>query len=177
MLGIPATREHIRHWEVVFHNDRVQKDGFETMGRIHYFGGGGEALLSRDVRVATWGEDGLIVFDRIMAAADVTLEEQLLSPIHIVNDVWTKESIDFSGGSQHELFTPRCESFREISCPSFWASIESCLLFQFVWGRTKGLAYSPSRARNAPPYWKNCRVDCLGVHVDEQEIAGGGDRV
>ncbi|HMD69395.1 MAG TPA: hypothetical protein VKF42_10990 [Chitinivibrionales bacterium] len=173
MLGIPATGERVRRWDVVFHNDRVQKDGFETMGRLHYFGGGGELLLSRDVRVVTWGDDGLLVFDRITAQTDVTLQEQLLSPIHIVNDVWTKESIDFSGGSQHELFTPRRESFKEISCPSFWASVEDRLLFQFVWGRTKGLAYSPSRARNSPPYWKNCRVDHVGVHVDEQEVAAG----
>jgi hypothetical protein len=173
MLGIPATRDHIRHWDVVFHNDRFQKDGFETIGRLYYYGPANQRLLRRDIRVLTWGDEGLLVFDRIMAEQDVVFEEQLLSPIHIVNDVWTKEKIDFSSGSLRESFTPRLARFREIGCPSFWASVESRLLFQFLWGRTKGLAYCPSPARNSPPYWKNCRLDCMGVHVEEQSVKAG----
>jgi hypothetical protein len=173
MLGIPATRDHVRHWDVVFHNDRFQKDGFETIGRLFYYGPANQRLLRRDIRVLTWSDEGLLVFDRIVAEQDVVFEEQLLSPIHIVNDVWTKEKIDFSSGSLRESFTPRLARFREISCPSFWASVESRLLFQFLWGRTKGLAYCPSPARNSPPYWKNCRLDCMGVHVEEQSVKAG----
>jgi hypothetical protein len=173
MLGIPVTREPVRHWEVVYHNDRFQKDGFETMGRIFYYSAVREKLLRRDVRVVTWGEDGLVVFDRIVAENDVHFEEQYLSPIYIVNDFWTKHTIEFSSGSLRETFTPKLQRFREISCPSFWASIESRLLFQFLWGRTKGLAYLPSPSRNSPPYWKNCHLDSIGVRVDDQEVKAG----
>jgi hypothetical protein len=173
MLGIPATKERISHWEVAFHNDRFQKDGFETLGRIVYYGNNTAPMLRRDVRVLTWGDDGLLVFDRIIAHDAVIMEEQYLSPVHIVKDTWTNDKIDFSSGSLHETFTPKLSRFKEISCPSFWASIESRLLFQFVWGRTKGLAYCPSPSRNSPPYWKNCRLDHLGVHVDEQSFKAG----
>ena len=173
MLGIPATSEQVRQWEVVYHNDRFQKDGFETMGRIFYYNAAGEKLLRRDARVVTWGDEGLVVFDRIVAEKDVQLEEQYLSPVYIVNDFWTKHHIEFSSGSLRETFTPARQWFKEISCPSFWASIESRLLFQFLWGRTKGLVYLPSPARNSPPYWKNCRLDTMGVRVDEQEVKAG----
>jgi hypothetical protein len=173
MLGIPSLKEHIRQWEVVYHNDRFQKDGFETMGRIFYFGADREKLLRRDVRVVTWGDEGLVVFDRIIAEKDVYLEEQYLSPIHIVNDFWTRHRIEFSSGSLRETFTPALQRFKEISCPSFWASVENRFLFQFLWGRTKGLVYLPSPARNSPPYWKNCRLDTMGVRVDEQAVRAG----
>jgi hypothetical protein len=63
--------------------------------------------------------------------------------------------------------------FKEISCPSFWASIDNKLLFQFLWGRTKGLVYLPSPSRNSPSYWKNCKLDTLAVRVDEKEAAAG----
>jgi|WetSurMetagenome_2_1015567.scaffolds.fasta_scaffold04945_4 hypothetical protein len=173
MLGIPATRERVRRWEVVFHDDRFQKDGFETLGRIHYYGNGAEPLLRREIRVATWGDDGLLVFDRITALRALAFEEQTLSQIFLVNDVWTGEKIGFSGGSLRETFSPAARYFKEISCPSFWASVEDTLLFQFVWGRTKGIVYRPSQERNAPPYWKNCRLDSIGVHVNEQDFAAG----
>lgn len=173
MLGIPVTREHVRRWDVVFHNDRFQKDGFETMGRLIYYGPGDKRLLRRDVRVVTWGDEGLVVFDRIVAEQDVLFEEQHLSPVHIVNDVWTNEKIDFSSDSMRESFTPRLARTRETVCPSLWASVESRLLFQFLWGRTKGLAYCPSAERNSPSYWKNCRLDIVGVHVDQHAVKAG----
>jgi hypothetical protein len=143
------------------------------MGRIFYYNAAGEKLLRRDARVVTWGDEGLVVFDRIVAEKDVQLEEQYLSPIYIVNDFWTKHHIEFSSGSLRETFTPARQWFKEISCPAFWASIESRLLFQFLWGRTKGLVYLPSPARNSPPYWKNCRLDTMGVRVDEQAVKAG----
>jgi hypothetical protein len=49
-------------------------------------------------------------------------------------------------------------------------------LFQFVWGRTKGLVYVPAEKRNTPPYWKNCRLDMMAVRVDEH-FAVAGDTV
>ncbi len=173
MLGIPVTGEPIRYWEVVFHNDRFQKDGFETMGRLLYYGAGNKRLLRRDLRVVTWGDEGLVVFDRIVAESDVAFDEQYLSPVYLVNDIWTKDKVDFSSGSLRESFTPRLTRFKEIGCPSFWASVESRLLFQFLWGRTKGLAYCPSQSRNSPPYWKNCRLDSIGVRMDEQTVRAG----
>ena len=173
LLGIPSLSDHIKHWEVVFHNDYFQKDGFDSSGRIHYYNKNGERLLRRDIRVLTWGDDGLMVFDRIFAEKDYKVEEHYLSPLYLVNDFWTKNRIDFCSGSLRESFTPAQKKFREISCPSFWASIENSLLFQFVWGRTKGLIYLPAGKRNAPPYWKNCRLDMLAVRVEEQYgIAG-----
>jgi hypothetical protein len=173
MLGIPATEKHINGWEVVFHNDRFQKDGFDAMGRLVYFADKKERLLRRDVRVVTWGEDGLLVFDRITAERDVLFVEQYLSTIHIVNDFWTKNQIDFCSGSLRELLASEPKSYKEISCPSFWASIESRFLFQFLFGRTKGIVYLPSPGRNSPPYWKNCRLDTLAVKVEEQQVAAG----
>jgi hypothetical protein len=113
MLGIPQTRDHIRQWEVVFHNDRFQKDGFDTCGRIFYSNANGEKLLRRDVRMVTWGDDGLLIFDKITAEQDVSLEEQYLSPIHIVNDFWTNDKIDFASGSLREWFTPRLTDSRK----------------------------------------------------------------
>ncbi|HUI92739.1 MAG TPA: hypothetical protein VLX68_10870 [Chitinivibrionales bacterium] len=173
MLGIPAVSDRVKQWEVVYHSDRFQKDGFETMGRISYLNAAGEKLLRRDARVVTWADEGLVVFDRIVAEKDVRLEDQILSPVYIVNDIWTKHRVEFSSGSLRETFTPSLKVFKEVPCPSFWASVESRLLFQFLWGRTKGLVYLPSSARNSPPYWKNCRLDTMGVHVDGQEIRAG----
>ena len=57
--------------------------------------------------------------------------------------------------------------------PSFWASVEYHFLFQLLWGREKGLHYIPGGERNAPPYWKNCRLDMLAVHVEPRQIARG----
>jgi hypothetical protein len=173
MLGIPQTKDHIRQWEVVFHNDRFQKDGFDTMGRIYYSNADHETVLRRELRVVTWGDDGLLVFDRITAEKDIAIDEQYLSPINIINDFWTGNQIDFSSGSLHEWISPRLTRFKEISCPSFWASIENNLLFQFLWGRTKGLVYLPSPARNSPAYWKNSKLDTLAVRVDEQVVTAG----
>jgi hypothetical protein len=173
LLGIPITQEPIKQWEVVFHNDRYQKDGFDCYGRIYYYNAFGEKILKRDIRAITWGEDGVLVFDRIYAQKDIILLEQYLSPLYIVNDVWTGNRLEFLSGSLREIFHFNSKKTKEISCPSFWASIENCLLFQFIWAKTKGLVYISSPARNYPSYWKNCKLDTLAIHVDEQKAEAG----
>ncbi|MDG5816327.1 hypothetical protein QA601_14625 [Chitinispirillales bacterium ANBcel5] len=173
LLGIPSLVQAVKSWEVMFHYDRFQRDGFDTSGRIEYYGVAGNLLLNRDVRVLTWGDDGLLVLDQIVAQQDVDVKEQFLSPIYLVNDHWTGNNLDFSSGSLKESFSSFQKNFREVSCPSFWASINSNLLFQFVWGRTKGLFYLPGGMRNAPPYWKNCRVDMLGIHIEPASVKSG----
>ncbi|MBD3390606.1 MAG: hypothetical protein GF418_01180 [Chitinivibrionales bacterium] len=173
MLGIPSTEPAIKRWEVAFHADRLQREGFDTCGRILYLGADGLEVLHRDVRVLTWGDDGLLVFDQIKAAAPVRFEEQYLSNVHLANDHWTNNRLDLFSGSLRETIKTASTTGRILSCPSFWASLEAQFLFQFVWGRSKGLYFLPGNGRNAPRYWKNCRLDMLGVHVEQQECGAG----
>ncbi len=173
LLGIPSLTEPIKQWEVKFHEDRFQRDGFDTYGRIIYRSKKGTDLLKRDIRVLCWGDDGLIILDRIQAIAPVYFNEQYLSPLYLVNDHWTGNNLHFTSGSLREVFVAEEKSNREISCPSFWASVENQLLLQFVWGRTKGLVYLPGGERNAPAYWKNCRLDMLAVRVEPKSARPG----
>jgi hypothetical protein len=46
-------------------------------------------------------------------------------------------------------------------------------LFQFLWGRTKGLIYLPGGERNAPPYWQNCRLDMMAIRTEGMQAAAG----
>ena len=170
LLGIPSVSNPVKSWKVAFHEDRMLRDGFDTFGRINYFDAQGEKILQRDLRVITWGEDGLIVLDKIIALTKMQVNEQYLSPLYLVNDHWTGNTLDFCSGSLRESFSHEQKKYREVGCPSFWASIQNELLFQFVWGRSKGLYYLPGGDRNAPPYWKNCRVDMLAVHVESQDV-------
>ncbi|MDD5673257.1 MAG: hypothetical protein PHC61_03770 [Chitinivibrionales bacterium] len=172
-LGIPVTKNPIKRVVVAFHQDKLLRDGFDTAGRIHYLSGGGKVLLRRDLRVITWGEEGLLVLDQIVAEHDVEMEEQFLSPVYIVNDFWTGGQLNFLSGSLRETFYAHHKKARVVSCPSFWACVENHLLFQFVWGRSKGLVYVPAPARNAPPFWNNCRLDMLAVQCEAQEVAAG----
>jgi hypothetical protein len=173
LLGIPSVKEKVVHWDVQFHHDRIQKDGFDTYGRIVYLNESREPLLRRDVRVLTWGEEGLIVFDQITAEKKLSFNEQYLSPVYFVNDYWTSKRLLFNSGSLRELFVASEKKHREISCPAFWASVENHFLFQFVWGRTRGLIYLPGGERNAPPYWQNCRLDMMAIRTDAQEANAG----
>lgn len=173
MLGIPLVKDTNLQWEVLFHEDRFQRDGFDTFGRIMYRDRKGSPLLSRDLRILCWGDDGIIVLDRIKAMAEVSFDEQYLSPLYLVNDYWTDNKLSFTSGSLKETFIAREKSNREISCPSFWASVENQLLLQFVWGRTKGLVYLPGGERNAPAYWKNCRLDMLAVRAEAKDAQPG----
>jgi hypothetical protein len=173
LLGIPASGDLVKQSYVAYHNDRYIKDGFDTFGRIMYCDASKKPLLRRDVRVITWGEDGLVVFDEIKAEQDLVFDEQYLSPIYLVNDFWTKNQVRFNSGSLREVFKADQRRYREISCPSFWASIEDCMLIQFVWGMHKGLVYVPGGERNAPPYWNNCRLDMLAVHVEAKKVLAG----
>jgi hypothetical protein len=176
LLGIPLLRDRLLSWDTAFHRDRPSRDGFDSCGRIRYYNGAGERLLHRDVRVVTWGEEGMIVLDEITADAPVVLEEQYLSPLFLVNDHWTGGRLDCFSGSLHETFRSSEYGGREVQCPSYWASIGTHLLFQLVWGRAKGLYYLPATERNAPALWKNCRLDRLAVRV-EPCAAGAGDVV
>jgi hypothetical protein len=173
LLGIPQVGCHLQSWDVAFHHDRLQRDGFDTYGRIRYYNGAGAQMLHRDVRVLTWGDEGLLVFDEIIADAPVAVPEQFLSPLYLVNDHWTGDRLDLYSGSLRETFASSECRFRSVQCPSFWASIGTHLLFQFVWGHTKGLYYLPGGERNAPALWKNCRLDTLAVHVEPHDANSG----
>ena len=172
-LGIPQVSSHIQSWDTAFHVDRLQREGFDTYGLIRYFNAAGTQVLRRQVRVQTWGDEGMIIFDEIFAETPLIVFEQYLSPIYIVNDHWTGDYIDFFSGSLREIFRSSERNFREVQCPSFWASIGTHLLVQLIWGRTKGLFYLPGGERNTPPLWKNCRLDMLGIHVDSHEAEAG----
>ena len=173
LLGIPQVSDHVHSWEVAFHIDRLLREGFDTYGLLRYFNVAGTPVLHRHVRAQTWGDEGMIVFDEIIADVPVVVFEQYLSPIYFVNDLWTGDSLDFYSGSLREIFRSSERTFREVQCPSFWASIGTHFLFQLIWGRTKGLYYVPGGERNAPPLWKNCRLDTLGIHVESREAAAG----
>ena len=173
LLGIPSVENTVKSWDVAFHQDRLNKDGFDTFGRINYFDVSGQEIFHRNIRVLTWGDDGILVLDSIIADTALNIHEQYLSPIYLVNDHWTNNNLEFCSGSLRESFSALQRKFREVSCPSFWASIESHFLFQFVWGRSKGLYYLPGGEKNAPPFWKNCRVDMLAIHVEPQTVSPG----
>jgi hypothetical protein len=173
LLGIPSITPAIKHWNVIFHNDRIQREGFDTYGRIVYYGVSDEELLNREVRVFTWGDEGLIILDRIKACTEITFEEQFLSPVYFVNDAWTNNHLNLFSGSLREAIISSTTSGRNLSCPSFWASVESVFLFQFVWTRSKGLFFIPGNERNSPRYWKNCRLDMLAVSAEEKKGTAG----
>jgi len=173
LLGIPSCEDAIKSWQVAFHHDRFQKDGFDTSGRINYFDTQGKPVLHRDIRVLTWGEEGLVIFDSIIADRTTEVNEQYLSPVYLVNDHWTGSRLEFTSGSLRETILSSHRKYREINCPSFWASIGNHLVFQFIWGRSKGLYFLPGGERNAPPYWKNCRLDMLAVHMEAAQVTPG----
>ena len=173
MLGIPVTTPAIRQWTVLHHSDRFHRDGFDTAGRIVYADERGAPLLRRDIRVVTWGDEGLLVLDEITAEAALRMEEQYLSPIYIVNDRWTGGRALLASGSLQETIPSMPERRRVLSCPSYWASVNNALLVQLIWGQTKGLVYVPSGQRNTPPFWKNCCVDTLAVRLDSTDARPG----
>jgi hypothetical protein len=173
LIGIPSVSNPVKSWKVAFHEDKLLRDGFDSFGRIDYYDAESNKILERDLRVITWGDEGIVVLDKITALTKLQVNEQYLSPLYLVNDHWTGNSLDFCSGSLRETFTLDQKKYREVVCPSFWASIQNHLLFQFLWGRTKGLCYLPGGDRNAPPYWKNCRVDMLGVRVDPMDADEG----
>jgi hypothetical protein len=167
MLGIPATDIPIKQWDVAFHYEHIKKSGFDTYGRINYYMESKELLLHRDIRVIIWGDEGILVFDRLFADAEFFLYDQYLSPCYFVNDVWTRKSLELISGSLRETIIAEKIISRDIHCPSFWVSIERSFLLQLIWGRSNGLTYVHGNEANAPRYWKNCRLDMLGVFIDE----------
>ena len=40
-------------------------------------------------------------------------------------------------------------------------------------GTFQRIYYLPGGEKNAPPFWKNCRVDMLAVHVEQQSVEPG----
>ncbi len=173
LLGIPLTTPPVRRTTVLHHCDRFQRDGFDTYGRLVYHGEQGETLARRDVRVVSWGEDGMLVFDELVAEQALRLEEQYLSPVYVVNDHWTGGSLELASGSLVERMAHAPDRCRPQSCPSYWASVNTALLVQLIWGRTKGMVYVPTAEPNVPPYWKNCCVDMLALHVDSVDAQPG----
>lgn len=173
LLGIPSVNTPVKSTQTLFHNDRYLRDGFDTCGRVAYFDADGQRILTRDIRVLTWGEEGIVILDKITANIGLTVNEQYLSPVYIVNDRWTAGTIDITSGSFNDTVRSEQRKYKELPCPAFWANINNQLLYQFVWGRSKGLYYLPGGERNAPPYWKNCRLDMLATHVEAATVSPG----
>ncbi|MCL2220500.1 MAG: hypothetical protein FWC23_10245 [Chitinispirillia bacterium] len=175
LLGMPSLSDPVKSAEVLFHNDGYQRDGFDTYGRIAYFGASGRQVLTRDIRIITCAEEGLVVLDRITADVDLQVNEHYLSPVYIVNDHWTDGKVGILSGSLRDSVSFEQRQFREINCPTSWVSIENQLLYQFIWGRDKGLCYLPGGERIAPPYWKNCRLDMLATRVEAAAVKAGSE--
>jgi len=158
LLGIPSLSDHIKHWEVVFHNDYFQKDGFDSSGRIHYYNKNGGAAAAQGHPGTYWGDDGLMVFDRIFAEKDYKGRGAYLSPLYLVNDFWTKNRIDFAAAPcANRLPRPRKSSAKSV-VPRFGPASKTALLFQFVWGRdqrpylfTAGKTQRPTLLEKLPP--------------------------
>ncbi len=165
-LSIPMTQPKIDTWKVLFHNDSYRPDGFDSYGLIEYYDSRRVPLIRRQLRVFTWSDEGLIVCDRCIASSEIAFEPQHLCGLHMANDIRTGGKLTLRSGSLKETFRADATGTRAVECPSFWASVEECVIFQFVWGRQKGLCYAPAQGRNFPPYWRNCRVDTLAVRID-----------
>ncbi len=163
MLGIPDTSPAISKWETMFHNDRSKKDGFDTFGRIKYLSSSGDHLLTRDIRVLTWDDEGLILFDTIRAEQDIVMHEQYLSPQYFLNDVWADNEILIKSGSLQDSVESSSVEAKPVFCPSFWVTLNDTMICQMIWGRQKGFVFVPANQKNHPAYWHNARVDMLAV--------------
>lgn len=170
MLGIPVSKPGIKSWEIAHHEEKLRKHGFDTFGKINYFGENNHHIMTREIRVLAWGEDGLLVFDRIKAETQISIHDQYLSPIYLVNDIWTDNKLKLMSGSLKEQIDSSTSKDRAIHCPAFWISIEDRFLFQFIWNNSKGLTYLPGKEKNAPAFWKNGRLDSIGTHVEKGEF-------
>lgn len=170
MLGIPRSKPSIKYWETAHHEDNLKKHGFDSFGRINYYGEFNQLIMHREIRALAWGDDGLIVFDRITADSELSIPDQYLSPVYLTNDIWTNNTLKIMSGSLKETIYSVDNSKRPINCPAFWLSVEDRLLFQFIWNRTKGLTFIPGYEKNAPAFWKNGTLDTLGTHVEESSF-------
>lgn len=173
MMGIPRSKPGISSWETAHHEEHLKKHGFDTFGLINYYDQNNDIIMHREIRALAWGDDGIIVFDRVTANKDLSIPSQYLSPVYLVNDTWTGKKLKLISGSLKEVITSNDPTNKPISCPSFWASIEDRFLFQFIWNRTKGLTYIPGKEKNAPAYWKNGTLDTLGTHIHENDVSKG----
>lgn len=173
MLGIPRSKPAIKFWETAHHEEILKKHGFDTFGLINYHDENRNLIMHREIRAFAWGEDGIIVFDRITADTNISIHDQYLSPVYLVNDIWTGNNLKLMSGSLKESINSSMGNNRPISCPSFWLSIEDRFLFQFIWNKTKGLTYLPGNEKNAPAFWKNSILDTIGTHVEESTFKKG----
>ena len=117
LLGVPQVSEHLQSWDVAFHHDRIQRDGFDTYGRIRYFNAEERQVLHRDLRVLTWGDEGMVVFDKIVADVPLSVHEQYLSPVYLVNDHWTGEASTFTAARCGSPSSVRSEHSGRSSAP------------------------------------------------------------
>lgn len=171
LLGIPRSTPSVNNWEVAYHEEQIKKHGFDSFGLINYYNSKGQKIMHREIRALVWGDDGILIFDRIVANTDISLQDQYLSPIYLVNDIWTGNKLKLHSGSLTDSIYSQSIDRRPINCPSFWLSIEDRFLFQFIWKKSKGLTYIPGNTKNAPSYWKNCVIDTIGTHVDKNTFS------
>ncbi len=145
--------------KIIYHKETTFREGFETSGKILYYGNNSQELLSREIRVFTWSDDGLLIFDKIIALSDINLLSEETSPLYIVNDDITGNTINIVSGSFEESINGLDGQKAEYALPNSWVSIEDTLLYQVFWGAEKGLVYRKESQKKYPNYWKNMRQD------------------
>ncbi len=158
---------------VLFHQEETFREGFETSGKIVYHNAAGGAVLSREMRILTWTEEGLLIFDRLKALCDVRLEREDACPLYIVNDEITGNRVNFVSGSLEESAAGPGDEVIEHVMPNNWVVVEDSVLYQLFWGAEKGLVYRDETERNQPPYWKNLRMDSIFFRVKPGQYAAG----
>jgi hypothetical protein len=145
--------------EVKHHQEEIFREGFETSGIITYKSREGVLLLSRELRVFTWDNEGMLLFDRLTTHQSIDLEWEEAAPLYIVNDEITGNRINIVSGSLEETILGPGEKKQNIVLPNQWVVIEDNILYQVFWGMEKGLVYRDETERKEPSYWKNLRMD------------------
>lgn len=157
----------------VLHHQETVRDGFETSGEMLYLDPYGTKLLAREMRVYTWSEDGILLFDRLTALCDLTVESEEACPLYIVNDDITNNAINIVSGSLEESYTNPSDQDGDHVMPNEWVVTEDLLLYQLFWGMEKGILYHKSSDRAQPPYWKNARMDRIFIRGPRGKFEGG----
>ena len=148
--------------KVLYHHEETFREGFETSGKITYCNRKQE-FLSRELRVYTWAEEGLLIFDRLTALCDLELKKEEACPLYLVNDEITNNRINIISGSLEESIPGPGEHAVDHVMPNSWVVIEDIMLYQIFWGMEKGIIYHDEIEKNETQYWKSIRMDKLFI--------------
>jgi hypothetical protein len=124
---------------------------------------GGMQYLSREIRAFTWEDEGLLIFDRLVALCDLEIEMEEACPLYLVNDDITGNRINIISGSLEESLKGPGEFPEDHVMPNSWVIIEDSMLYQLFWGVEKGIIYRDETEKREPAFWKNVRMDKVFV--------------